>query len=156
MILKEISKENKEKKLRQQLLAIAHSFHWSDHATLKEWESPYSRLWVWVHDQDLVACSGGQIIYEEANIHYFWINPSLRGKGKGKAFLAAILDYIELEAVERVNLEVRVTNKAAIALYEALAFEVIDRRPNYYRDPVEDGLVMQLELCKGRDSNARE
>ncbi|MCR8969572.1 ribosomal protein S18-alanine N-acetyltransferase [Facklamia sp. 7083-14-GEN3] len=146
MMLKEIAKADKDPALLRQILAIAQSFHWSADATIQEWQSPYARLWIWDNAQDLVACCGGQILFEEANIHYFWVAPKHRGKGKGKVFLRALLDQFQENQVEKVNLEVRASNQAAIALYQALGFKIIDRRPNYYHDPAEDGWVMQLTI----------
>ncbi|MGF3113312.1 ribosomal protein S18-alanine N-acetyltransferase [Facklamia sp. P9177] len=144
MMLKEIAKADKEPALLQQILAIAQSFNWSADATIQEWQSPYARLWIWTDAQELVACCGGQVLFEEANIHYFWVGPLYRGKGKGKAFLRALLDQFQENKVEKVNLEVRVSNQVAIAVYQAVGFKIIDERPNYYHDPVEDGWVMQL------------
>ena len=43
-------------------------------------------------------------------------------------------------------LEVRVSNKAAIALYQSLGFEHIGRRKGFYRHPTEDALLMKASL----------
>lgn len=48
--------------------------------------------------------------------------------------------------VERVLLEVRVSNQPARALYSRLGFEVAGKIKRYYRHPVEDALVMVLVL----------
>jgi len=42
-------------------------------------------------------------------------------------------------------LEVRRSNKAAQELYEKFGFNVIVSRKRYYKNPVEDALVMALE-----------
>ena len=42
-------------------------------------------------------------------------------------------------------LEVRAGNVPAIGLYAAEGFKEIDRRKAYYRDPVEDAVIMCLE-----------
>ena len=49
---------------------------------------------------------------------------------------------------ERVYLEVRPSNPAAIALYHSEGFNEIGRRPRYYpaKDGREDAIVMALEL----------
>jgi ribosomal-protein-alanine N-acetyltransferase len=44
---------------------------------------------------------------------------------------------------------VREGNVGAIALYRQLGFEVEGRRRGYYRDPVEDGVLMRLKLGQG-------
>ena len=45
-----------------------------------------------------------------------------------------------------MELEVRAGSVGAIALYEGLGFVVVGRRRGYYREPVEDALLMRLEL----------
>ena len=46
---------------------------------------------------------------------------------------------------KKIFLEVRAGNVPAIGLYAAEGFKEIDRRKAYYRDPVEDAVIMCLE-----------
>ena len=46
------------------------------------------------------------------------------------------------EGAQQAYLEVRASNHAAIALYTRLGFRVCGRRPNYYRDPEEDAVLV--------------
>lgn len=52
------------------------------------------------------------------------------------------------DALKRVRgawfLEVRASNAAAIRLYESAGFHRAGRRPNYYYEPAEDGIVMRF------------
>jgi ribosomal-protein-alanine N-acetyltransferase len=45
-----------------------------------------------------------------------------------------------------VELEVRAGSAGAIALYERRGFVAVGRRPGYYRSPVEDAVLMRLEV----------
>ena len=45
-----------------------------------------------------------------------------------------------------LTLEVRVSNAPAIALYEKLGFVQVGRRPNYYRSPKEDALILKKQF----------
>jgi len=54
--------------------------------------------------------------------------------------------YYLKNGVDRVYLEVRASNRAAIALYEKCGFNCIGKRSAYYRYPTEDALVMLCEL----------
>ena len=45
-----------------------------------------------------------------------------------------------------LTLEVRASNAPAIALYEKLDFAQVGRRPNYYRDPKEDALILRKDF----------
>lgn len=70
-----------------------------------------------------------------------------RGQGVGRRLLDYTLQMAEAAGVERVFLEVRVDNKAAINLYESAGFAVTGRRKNYYREnnePPCDALTMCL------------
>jgi ribosomal-protein-alanine N-acetyltransferase len=45
-----------------------------------------------------------------------------------------------------VILEVRASNQPAQNLYKKMGFRELNRRKNYYPNPVEDAVVMKLEL----------
>ena len=49
------------------------------------------------------------------------------------------------EGAESVSLEVRPSNTAAIALYNSMGFEEVGLRKNFYRDPVEDALILTCD-----------
>lgn len=68
---------------------------------------------------------------------------------------AAEVDFLQpgqiaqpVRRVERLILEVRASNQAAINLYEKLGFAVAGQIKRYYRNPVEDALVMIAELVE--------
>ena len=46
--------------------------------------------------------------------------------------------------LETLFLEVRSKNTPAIKLYNSLSFKKISERKNYYKDPVDDALIMML------------
>ena len=50
--------------------------------------------------------------------------------------------------VRTVCLEVRASNTAARALYEALDFQAVSVRKNYYNDPREDAVIMIKQIQK--------
>ena len=52
---------------------------------------------------------------------------------------------------ESVTLEVRVTNKAAIKLYNKLGFKKDGLTPHYYLDNNEDALLMKKELNRNEE-----
>lgn len=69
-----------------------------------------------------------------------------RKQGIGGRLLSAGLLWCRAHAALSVFLEVRETNRVAIALYERAGFPVVGRRPAYYRDPAEAALQMQKIL----------
>jgi ribosomal-protein-alanine N-acetyltransferase len=74
------------------------------------------------------------------------VSSSARRIGIGRSLCAAVLDWSCCQGATEIMLEVRSTSVGAIALYTALGFTLIGRRPRYYRDPVDDGLAMRLTL----------
>lgn len=71
------------------------------------------------------------------------VEPRHRGQGLAGMMLDAVLIQLGASGVRTAFLEVRESNRAALALYGSRGFTEIGRRRNYYRRPVEDALVMR-------------
>ncbi|MBN1426135.1 ribosomal protein S18-alanine N-acetyltransferase [Candidatus Fermentibacteria bacterium] len=82
----------------------------------------------------------------EIHVTNIAVDPSFRRMGIAQRLMQAIVSWSENEGLEEVWLEVREGNHAARALYGALGFVEILRRPQYYRRPVEDALILALFL----------
>jgi ribosomal-protein-alanine N-acetyltransferase len=78
------------------------------------------------------------------------VPPDLRGQGLGGKLLNHLLLEAESREAEKIFLEVRPSNRAAIGLYERLGFKVLYRRPRYYTPEGEDALVMVWETPYGK------
>jgi [ribosomal protein S18]-alanine N-acetyltransferase len=74
-----------------------------------------------------------------------------RRRGVGTVLCGAVVDWCRGQGVATIELEVRAGSAGAIALYAGLGFVVVGRRGAYYSGPVEDALLMRLDL--GRASN---
>ncbi len=79
------------------------------------------------------------------------VHPELRGQGLGGKLLNHLLREAESREAEKIFLEVRPSNRAALGLYERLGFKVLYRRPRYYVPEGEDALVMVLEVPPRED-----
>jgi len=53
-----------------------------------------------------------------------------------------VLTEAESEGAPNATLEVRRSNRAALALYERLGFRTTAVRADYYAEPVEDALIL--------------
>lgn len=77
-------------------------------------------------------------------------NIAVAKKYQRKSIAKKLLSYILRLATEmglaQIMLEVRPTNTPAISLYEKFGFIRLAVRKNYYRDPVEDCLIMGKEI----------
>ncbi len=67
-------------------------------------------------------------------------------RGVGGRLFAALALELKSAQVTEVMLEVRASNRPALAFYAALGFEATGRRTRYYVDPVEDALLLRLKL----------
>jgi len=76
------------------------------------------------------------------------IRESDRGKGYGREMLDETVAFCRAASIQRILLEVRLSNKPAVQLYESAGFWEAGVRPDYYSDSegVEDALVLVLEL----------
>jgi len=69
-----------------------------------------------------------------------------RRLGIGSKLLESALEVSRKAGSARVYLEVRASNEPAIALYKRHGFTECGRRVKYYRDPVEDAVLLSLSL----------
>lgn len=84
-------------------------------------------------------------VADEIHLLNVAVAASERRRGIGRALVEDMLGYARGRAARLVLLEVRASNAAAIALYEALGFERFNVRARYYADG-EDAVEMKLEL----------
>ncbi len=84
----------------------------------------------------------------EAHILNLCIHPSLQRQGNGRRLLTAMMVKAEELEVNRIFLEVRPSNKAALGLYKAAGFDRVGIRPSYYQADYdrEDAVVLALTL----------
>ncbi len=91
---------------------------------------------------EIVGYCGIQTLSGEGYITNVAVLPSHRGKGIASAIIESLLDFSEEKKLEFVTLEVRESNLPAIRLYEKMGFGAVGKRPRFYRDPLEDALLM--------------
>jgi [ribosomal protein S18]-alanine N-acetyltransferase len=75
------------------------------------------------------------------------VRESARRGGVGRALCEAVIDWCTEWGVGVMELEVRSGSGGAITLYKELGFAIVGRRKGYYREPIEDALLMKLELA---------
>lgn len=77
------------------------------------------------------------------------VRVSARRGGVGRALCEAVIRWCRELGATEMELEVRAGSAGAIALYAGLGFHAAGERFGYYRDPVENALLMQLRLAEG-------
>lgn len=83
------------------------------------------------------------------------VDPPWRRQGIAQALLQAGLAALRRRGTDEVYLEVRVSNDAAQALYRQADFTAVGRRRGYYRNPVEDALVLRRSLVRSENATDR-
>jgi len=88
----------------------------------------------------------GRMAADEAEILNLAVRQETRRRGEGKLLVGRLLEEYRRCRVSRVFLEVRESNAGAMAFYESLGFQAVGKRKDYYQDPKEAALVMELGL----------
>jgi ribosomal-protein-alanine N-acetyltransferase len=83
---------------------------------------------------------------DELHINNVAVREAYRRLGIGRALMDRILAEGKRSEVPCAFLELRAGNTAALSLYEDCGFRVTARRSKYYSEPVEDALVMIVQL----------
>ncbi len=117
---------------------------WSEAVWREELGSPFGLYLVLEEGRGIFGQIGVRHVLDELHVTTLAIRPERRRQGYARALLRAAL--AAFPEARRVHLEVRPSNAAARALYEALGFERTGLRPRYYGD--EDALLMTLDLAE--------
>ncbi len=121
------------------------SMPWSDKAIESELTNPLS-LWLVALDGDRVTgYVGSQSVMGEADMMNIAVAAPYRRQGVAQSLICALMQALKNKDVRCLTLEVRVSNAAALAMYEKLGFAQIGRRPGYYTAPKEDALILRKE-----------
>lgn len=100
-------------------------------------------------DKIIIGYIGMYLSFEEGEITNVAVLPSARKQGIGERLIKEMKKVALQQKIERIVLEVRVSNQPAINLYEKNDFRSIGIRKNFYEKPVEDANIMVCELSMG-------
>lgn len=121
---------------------------WSEALMRAELASPHG--WYVVDEEvgRLVGYAGLRAVHgaTDADIQTIAIADSVRGRGRGRALLRALLAEAARRGAKDLFLEVRADNPVAQALYASEGFLEIGRRPRYYQPDDVDAIIMKLDV----------
>ncbi len=80
----------------------------------------------------------------EAHIVNVAVRGSHRHRGIGELLLIAAIELAQENRQGLVSLECRISNTAALALYEKYGFQQVGLRPRYYSDNHEDAYILSV------------
>lgn len=134
------------------------SLPWPANAFALELVNPGARCWV-AESQDLPGAPQKVIaalviwrVLDEAHIATLAVDSAHRRQGIGRLLMQAGMRAAYAEGARLYHLEVRAGNLAAQKMYFDLGYEIVGRRPRYYKDNGEDALLMTLNLT-GLETN---
>ena len=108
-------------------------------------ENPFGYYVVLRVEDKILAYLGLWMDEERAQITTIGVDPEHRGKGYAKTLMEHMLEVCSSKGVKIYSLEVRVSNQAAISLYQRFGFIQVGLRKAYYQDNHEDAYLMIKE-----------
>ncbi|MBN2427958.1 MAG: ribosomal protein S18-alanine N-acetyltransferase [Deltaproteobacteria bacterium] len=118
---------------------------WSKDSFQNELNNPASTVNVIWHGNEVVGYICYHTLLDELNILNLVTAPFYRRLGVARLLLDVALADGVRNSVQKVFLEVRKGNRAAIALYQSFGFQLLGCRKGYYADG-DDALIMLKEL----------
>ena len=119
---------------------------WSEKSIREELNNEWAIWYVAMEEETLLGYIGIQYGLDGGDILTVATAPEYRGYGIAKQLIEKILEIFRDKDLDYLTLEVRPSNVSALALYEKLGFREVGRRKKYYKDPVEDALLLTLFL----------
>lgn len=114
------------------------SHPWSTDSIAGCLENDHSYFYIAFIDGIAAGYMGLQIFSGEGYVTNVAVLPEYRRQGIARALLTESMK----KSMEFISLEVRESNTPAIKLYTAFGFENMGLRPDFYRDPDENAIIM--------------
>ena len=131
-----------------ELEKLCFSDPWSETSIKSELNNPLS-YWLVADDNGTIAgYVGSQSVLDSADMMNIAVAPEYRRRGVGRMLINNLISYLREQKVIALLLEVRVSNMAAISLYQKFGFQQVGRRPRYYHNPREDALIFRKGLVE--------
>ena len=122
--------------------------HWPADDFAEQLADP--RVAIWIAEVQGAPCGYVHVraIPGEAELLNIAVQPSARRQGVAARLLDHAQDQALQGGAERMFLEVRADNEAALGLYRRAAWEQIGIRKRYYSEDGADAIVMSIDLVE--------
>lgn len=125
------------------------SLPWSKEAFLESFTYDHAMFLValdYASKSTVAGYIGMYKVLNEGDITNIAVSPEYRGKGVGLALMNSLKELAQGKNIDNLILEVRESNSIAIHLYEKVGFCRAGIRKNFYEKPVENAIVMYMQL----------
>lgn len=119
---------------------------WCEEMFYKEMEIEGSYILEGTKSSEIIGYYCGIKVLDEYSLLNIAVAKDYQGQGYGAMLLDDMIARCRANGVRRCFLEVRKSNKKGINLYSMYGFEITGTRKEYYRNPVEDALLMMLQI----------
>ncbi|MCC5889440.1 MAG: ribosomal protein S18-alanine N-acetyltransferase [Alkalibacterium sp.] len=99
-------------------------------------------------EDTIIGYAGGKVLLDEAEIYSVAVAPDFKNRQLATQLVRTFIEYCKSQGVEVMYLEVRQSNVPARNFYKKLGFKEVGKRPEYYRHPIEDAVLMKCTIGK--------
>jgi ribosomal-protein-alanine N-acetyltransferase len=130
---------------------LAQAPHWprSAYETALDPEATLSRIALVAEETGSGVLAGfavASLIPPQAELETIAVAPEFQRRGLACTLFSNLTQELREARISELILEVRASNLPALGLYRRLDFAETGRRPLYYIDPVEDAVLMCVQL----------
>lgn len=118
---------------------------WSEAAYRSERKNPQALTLVALYEEQVIGFLNCGFAADQVDLNTVAVSERYRKCGVARMLMTAMEEWIHGFA-SCVFLEVRCSNTPAQNLYHSLGYVDCGKRPRYYHDPDEDGLIMKKDL----------
>lgn len=95
---------------------------------------------------EIIGYGGMWHVVDEGQITNIAVRKNQRGRGVGSKLLESLIAWAKEKGIVQIGLEVRESNKNALGLYKKYGFYEVGNRKDYYKNPTENAILMDLML----------
>lgn len=147
MIIKSMTKQHLGAVLNIERDSFTHP--WCESAFVAELEKDQSCCFVATINDEVVGYAVLSIVLDEGSLLDIAVDKAHRRQGVAKGLFDKMFDIAKDNKLSFITLEVRGSSAPAISLYNAMGFEKVAVRKNYYSQPTEDAVLMTKYFKSG-------
>ncbi len=120
---------------------------WSENALFESFKAG-TKFLIAAKDEKVLGYVGINMILDEGYITNVAVTAAARRKGVASFLMSTLLRMGQKNGLSFISLEVRASNNPAISLYTKFGFKPEGERRNFYRNPVENAIIMTKRFDK--------